>query len=90
VSKDFFLGLFRLGTVVFFRSLNFNNVLLALAVFGNYYFKMWVAIQIRKSDGKKRSKHGTHGICTKKKGRKKHKGCVTLWPCMSFTLNEGR
>jgi hypothetical protein len=49
------------------------------------------AIQIRKSDGKKRSKHGTHGMdLHKKKRKKKNKGCVTLWPCMSFTLNEGR
>jgi hypothetical protein len=54
--------LFRLGTV-FLRSLNFNNVLLALGLFENYYFKNVGAIQIRKSDGKKRSKHGgTHGI----------------------------
>jgi hypothetical protein len=80
VSKDLFQGLFRLGTV-FLRSLNFNNVLLALGLFENYYFKNVGAIQIRKSDGKKRSKHGgTHGICTQKK-KEKNKRCVTLWPC---------
>jgi len=49
--------------------------LLALGLFENYYFKNVGAIQIRKSDGKKRSKHGTHGICSKKKEGKKQEVC---------------
>jgi hypothetical protein len=85
VSKDFFLGLFRLGIV--FGSLNFNNVLLALALFEKIIILKCGCNPNKESDGKKRSKHGTHGICTKKEEKKQGVCHIVAMP---FTLNEGR
>jgi hypothetical protein len=76
VSKDFFLGLFRLETV--FRSLNFNNVLLALALFENYNLNVG-AIQITQVMERRGQNMGPMGFAQKKE--ENNKGCVTLWPC---------